>query len=114
MADPAGPCGLTLVSANTGVEDYPLADTTCSAPDLLPGPSQQIQLAPQEAIALELELGEPRWHVREAGQPVEIGALEQPAMFRLIYRSPASGQPDNTHWYGDLPSQAFNAFGRID
>ncbi len=114
LADPAGPCSLTLVSANLGIETYPQADTTCAAPNLQPDAQTQIQLAPQEDIALELELGERRWHVLEADEPVEIGALKQPAMFRLIYHSPAPGQSDSTYWVGDLPSQAFNAFGRID
>jgi len=76
-----------------------------------------VDLAPGQAHSVELDLSEPRWHVLKDGKPVEIGALEGLAQFRIEYRAPEPGalpaEAKNV-WRGRMASQSFNANGIVD
>lgn len=76
-----------------------------------------ITLSPGQTHSVELDLAEPRWHVLHEGRPVEIGALEGFAQYRIEYRAPEAGElPAQAVgiWRGRLASQAFNAKGIVD
>jgi len=89
--------------------------TTCTAAK--PTAADVIPLAPGVAHSVELDLTEPRWHVLQDGKPVEIGALQGFARYRIEYRTPEpDALPAETKnvWHGRIASQAFNASGAVD
>jgi hypothetical protein len=75
-----------------------------------------ITLAPGQAHSVEIDLAEPRWHVRKGDATIELGALEAFARYRIEYRAPPQGElAEATNlWRGRMASQAFNASGAID
>ena len=123
LADPAAPCAVRLEPVSWAAQRYRPADERC---DAQPPPAAGLTLAPGASHSLELELGAPPWRVFEGdgATPREIGALDNPAQFRLVYRSldptdagesAGSGVAAATNpWHGELPSRAFTAFGQVD
>lgn len=92
-----------------------LAVESCQAAK--PSAADVITLAPGQAHSVELDLSDPRWHVLKDVKPVEIGALEGLAQFRIEYRAPESNAlPADAQyvWRGRMSSQAFNASGIVD
>jgi hypothetical protein len=121
LANPGNHCGFRLVAVESTSQDYLPADTSCNT--VAPDKQALIKLQPEQEYAVELELSEPRWHVINGDKAQEIGALPTQEMFRIVYRSPDRAQlgsepaapgDDYNVWRGELPSQAFNAFGQID
>jgi uncharacterized membrane-anchored protein len=108
-------CAFQLLPAEWGPAVQSPAAAGCSA--ARPTAADLITLAPGQTHSVELDLAEPRWHVRKDGKTVEIGALPGLAQFRIEYRVP---EPDAlpaeaTHvWRGRMASQAFNANGIVD
>ncbi len=106
------PCALALIAAFDTPERYPPASDHCA--DHVP---QLRLLAPEQVLAIEVDLSEPRWWLRDGEQVLEIGALKEREMFRLVYQAPALEQAELEQaqlWRGELPSRAFNAMGRVD
>lgn len=73
-----------------------------------------VTLAPGESYGLEADLSSPRWHVVHEGQAVEVGALTEPAQFRIEYRAPDSAAPVPGVWRGRLRTARFTGAGLID
>ncbi len=118
LADPKNHCGFSLVPVDWTAKEYTAADKSCDAIAL--DKKSLITLQPEQEYAVELELGESRWHVVHEGKALEIGALPTQEMFRIVYHAPDEAQIEvlgadgRAIWRGELPSQAFNAWGRID
>ncbi len=101
-------CQFALVSAFDPTHTSMATPQRCAA-----GYSTSIrQLAPGEEARYDIDFALPLWHVSVAGQSGEMGVLfdDWSAQFRLVYRP--VGNVDV--WQGQLPSQAFSVFGRID
>jgi uncharacterized membrane-anchored protein len=109
LANPGKHCGFTLTVVEWGTQEYPMTDSSCAGIKL--SKDALITLPPQQTHAFEIDLSEPRWHVRHENKDQEIGALPGNEMFRLVYRAPAGNE---NVWPGELASQAFNASGQID
>ncbi|GAB1264080.1 GDYXXLXY domain-containing protein [Aurantivibrio infirmus] len=110
-------CAFELITADWTDQDYLPASKLCD--DYRPSTYGLINLEPEQVHKFEFELSDPRWYVFLNNKPTEIGTLESFPQFRLIYHSPTPEQveqlmTDKIIWQGDLPSQAFNASGRID
>ena len=117
LVDNINHCGFELTGADWSGQEYLPASKLCG--DYQPSTYGLIPLAPQQSHEIEFELTDSRWHVLLNNKPTEIGTLESSPQFRLVYRSPSLEQVENLNvdkeiWLGDLPSQAFNASGRID
>jgi len=117
LIDNINHCAFELIGSDWSDQEYLPASTLCD--DYQPSAYGLIHLAPQQSHEIEFELSESRWHVRLNNKTTEIGYLESFPQFRLVYHSPSSEQLENLVtdkeiWMGDLPSQAFNASGRID
>lgn len=117
LVDNINHCAFELISSNWTDQDYFSASKLCD--DYQPSTYGLVQLAPQQSHEIEFELSDPRWHVLLNNKATEIGTLESFPQFRLVYHSPTAKQvesmvTDNEIWLGELPSQAFNANGRID
>lgn len=109
-------CAFQLMPADAAPPaPQPVPPTTCSA--VKPAATDVITLAPGQARSVELDLSEPRWHVLKDGKPVELGALEGFARYRIEYRAPTDdalpAEAKNV-WRGRMASQAFNASGVVD
>lgn len=109
-------CAFQLVPADVAPPSpQAVSVPNCSAAK--PAAADVIALAPGQAHSVELDLTEPRWHVLKDGRPVEIGALDGFARYRIEYRAP---EPDalpaeaKNVWRGRMASQAFNASGVVD
>jgi len=112
IADADEYCAFHLVPVTWARQSHPPASQACSA---APPASRTITLAPGETHSVELDLTEPRWHVLDGGNAVEMGALRALAQFRIEYRTPEEVPAgDQTLWRGRLASQSFNANGIID
>jgi uncharacterized membrane-anchored protein len=108
-------CTFHLVPAEWGPAVQVPATTGCSAAK--PSAVDVITLAPGQAHSVELDLAEPRWHVRKDDKTVEIGALPGLAQFRIEYRAPEVDTLPAAAaavWRGRMASQSFNASGIVD
>jgi len=115
VVDFAEHCAFHLVPVDwmQGASQSPTAQDCSTAK---PTAADVITLAPGQAHSVELDLAEPRWHVLKDGKPVEIGALQGFAQFRVEYRAPEPvALPEAKDvWRGRMASQSFNANGIID
>jgi uncharacterized membrane-anchored protein len=78
-----------------------------------------IILAPGETKTFDFDLADKRWFVKKDGKNIEVCELDPNGMFRIVYIPPSDNEcqhlkDKNLIWHGHLPSQAFNASGRID
>lgn len=114
LVDPPGHCTFRLVPVAWAPEAARApAAPSCNAAEA----AHAITLGPGETHSVELDLAEPRWHVLHEGRPVEIGALEGFAQYRIEYGAAQAGElPAQAVdvWRGRLASQAFNANGIVD
>ncbi len=115
VADPADPCAFRLEAVRWAPGTYDPAQVCATAQ------ADGRMLAAGERIQVEIDLSEPRWHLRTDGRDdaLEMGALPNPVQFRLIYRSRFDGagegqDGDAARWEGELSTQAFNALGQWD
>lgn len=112
IADTDKYCSFHLVSVTWARSSHPPASQDCSA---ALSAARTITLAPGETHSVELDLTEPRWHVLDGGNAVEMGALRTLAQYRIEYRTPQGAlAADQTLWRGRLASPSFNANGIID
>ncbi|MCZ6874315.1 MAG: GDYXXLXY domain-containing protein [bacterium] len=117
LLDPGPHCGFDIVPVKWSQKEYVAADGTCRTTPLTD--RDVIELAPQQTYSVEIDLSQPRWHVRDGDAIGEIGRLAQNGQFRIVYRAPEPAALNSLSkadhvWLGHLPTRAFNAFGRID
>jgi uncharacterized membrane-anchored protein len=115
LADPGNSCGFSLVVAEWVKNEYLTADQSCAAAKT--ETTDLITLSLGETYVAELDLAEPRWHVRDGDAVVEMGALNNFTQFRIEYQAPplVDGAEANNLWQGGrMPSRAFNANGFVD
>jgi uncharacterized membrane-anchored protein len=116
VVDFADRCAFHLVPVDWGPPlPPPVAAESCRT--AAPTAADLITLAPGAAHSVEIDLVEPRWHVLKDGKPVEIGALQGFAQYRLEYRTPEPAAPlaqTANLWRGRMASQSFNASGVVD
>ena len=115
VVDFADHCAFHLVPVDW-MQGAPQSPTAQSCSTAKPAAANEITLATGQAHSVELDLAEPRWHVLKDGKPVEIGALQGFAQFRVEYRAPEPGALPEAKdvWHGRMASQSFNANGIID
>lgn len=109
IADPGDRCGFEMRELDWVTRDYAPAWAGCDG--ISAGAADRIVLAPEEEYTVELDLGEPRWHVSVDGRTGEIGRFAGTDAFRIVYRAP-EGRDD--YWEGELPSSAFTTFRLLD
>jgi uncharacterized membrane-anchored protein len=110
-------CGFDIVPVKWSQKEYVSADDTCRTTPLTD--RDVIELVPQQVYSIDIDLSEPRWHVRASDAVGEIGRLADNDRFRIVYRAPDTAALARLAkaadvWLGHLPTRAFNAFGRID
>lgn len=117
LVDPGDHCAFTIASTQWTQKDVTAADDTCQAQPITD--ADRIELAPQQSYSIEIDLSQPRWHVKKGDTVGEIGRLAVNNRFRIVYRAPDASALDQLSraeqlWRGTLPTRAFNSFGRID
>ena len=115
---------LALLSDRQQWQPEPTAWRWARTDDPVPVPTDQDVhiLAPGEAYTLALDLNDPAWFVRKAGEPQPralLGLDDWAAVFRLLYRPPAAEacaglQQASLIWHGELRSASFNGRNRVD
>lgn len=108
LADTSEHCGFHLRTTAWVSREYQPVYAGCPGAGADP-----IELAPGEAYTVQLDLSDPRWHVRVDGKIGEIGRYANNDSFRIVYAAPAVGLPA-AGWKGELPSSAFTAFRVLD
>ena len=118
IANDGDDCAFTLEAADGHV--FSTVFTGCEA--RMGAVSDITVLQPEEEYSRELNLAQPRWHMRTDTFSGEVGKLDGWQRFRLVYRAlPVESQgADNDgesvpqFWLGRLTSPAFSNRGRID
>lgn len=117
LANPGDNCAFELEWVSNGKDDYRIAENDCAGTRLTE--KSLIQLKPDEAYTTDIDLSQPRWHIRRDNKLEEIGAIDGWQQFRLVYRSPGKEEAEQfadavPFWLGELPTPAFNGRGWVD
>lgn len=117
LVDPGDHCAFTIEPTQWTQQDITAADDTCRA--LQVTDADRIELAPQQTYSIDIDLSQPRWHVKAGDTVGEIGRLTVNNRFRIVYRAPDAAALKRLSraeqvWRGTLPTRAFNSFGRVD
>lgn len=120
LVNPGDNCGFDIIPGHfLGSEAYESAYQGCA--DLRPNDDDVVELAAQQEYVVELDLSEPRWHVRSQGKVDEFGRFAQAwsSRFRIIYRRPDPSSlvglsAEEQIWDGYLLSPSFTATGQVD
>ncbi len=117
LVNPGNNCGFEIVSVKGSRKDFVAADPTCDA--IQPTDRDLIELGAEQDYSIEIDLSQPRWHVKTGDVVDEIGRIANTDRFRIVYRAPDQSvlrilPGAERVWLGSLPTRAFNAFGRLD
>ncbi len=117
LANPGDNCAFELIPTNHHGEQVTPASTACA--QVTVRAEEVITLSPEESYSVDIDLADPRWHLRVNDEVHEVGGLPVFRQFRLVYHSPTRQEAEqlgvaNTLWIGSLPTQAFSNRGRID
>ena len=82
LADPGDHCGFKLVPSHEVGRKYTTIDSICH--DVVITQKDLIQLKSAQSYSVELNLSEPRWHIRINDKIREIGKLAARDRFRIV------------------------------
>jgi uncharacterized membrane-anchored protein len=121
LVNPSDDCSYGLLAVND--TPFTMANDVCSS--VTARADDVLILAPGETYAREMDMSQPRWHIRkEDGQRGvivgEMGQFNDGSRYRLIYRSPSNANTVNLSasavpiWIGTIRSAAFTSRGNVD
>lgn len=113
---PADNCALSLIRQERTIYEEQ-ADQGCDtalAKDIEP-----VVLNPGDTYSVELDLGQPRWHILHEGKRMEMAAIDSWQQFRMTIKLPSMEDKfiESTTapvWSGELETPMFTVSGRID
>lgn len=117
LVDPGDHCAFALEPTQWTQQDVTAADDTCEALPI--SDADRIALAPQQTYSVDIDLSQPRWHVKTGDNIGEIGRFAANNRFRIVYRAPDPSALSRLSWaaqvwHGAMPTRAFSSFGQID
>lgn len=121
LNNPGNNCGFALQPVLKARSAFEAADDSCAQLTSI----SPVTLAPEQVLSIDVDLANPRWHIREKSShdgspapswdPRQLGSASNESL-RIVYRSDAQPEAagDADLWRGNLQSQAFTPTGTID